>query len=113
MSDITFSKKYRQELKALYTAYEEKRITEEELSQRIDEMRESGAKQHEPMGRVLLMQKLEDVESEIESEVKEEHQRKRRELELQERADKAKESYQTQKGIQDQLAKDREDRKKE
>jgi hypothetical protein len=97
MPDITLSKKYLHELKALHTEYQEKRITDEEFSQRIDELREQEAKLHEPMGRVLLMQQLENAEKEIEHEVEEELQQKRREREAEEREKRVEHTRQIQK----------------
>ena len=49
MSDVPFSKKYLHDLKALYREHEEKRITDEELSQRSDELREREAKFEEDL----------------------------------------------------------------
>src|SRR5579885_3604559 len=92
MDDITLSKKYLHDLKKLNIDHEEGQITDEEFSQRIDELREREARSKEALGHMLLLRKLEEAERDIEDEVKRESRRKLQELKV-ENMIKQKEEY--------------------
>ncbi len=97
MPDISFSKTYLHELRELYRQHEGKLITDVELSQRSDELKEIEAKQHEHIGRLLLMEHLGEAEKEIENEVKQESQQRQQEFEARERAKQIEQTQQLQK----------------
>jgi hypothetical protein len=77
----SFAKKYQHDLTALYTAYYEQRITEEELIRRCDELKAQEATANEPLGHQLLMQTLDDAEEDVKRAVQAEFQRKQKEAE--------------------------------
>jgi len=109
MPDIPISKTYLHDLKKLYTDREEKRITDEEFSQRIDELREREAKSHDPaVGRILLIQRLEDAEKVIADEVKKESQRKQAEYALQLQRQLQEQENEEQRLLQEQMKRTRE-----
>src|SRR5450631_1246795 len=65
MPDIPVSKQYRSVVSELYKDRLENRITEQELSQRLDEAIEEEAKRQEHLGPSLVRQALEDAEKDI------------------------------------------------
>lgn len=111
MEDITLSKKYLHDLKKLNIDREEGKITDEEFSQRIDELREREARSKEALGHLLLLQKLEEVEKEVEDEVKRESQRKLQELKAEVWIKQGEEDRQRKK--QEQEKKEREEKRHE
>lgn len=102
MSDIPFSKKYLHELKKLYIEHQEGSITDEEFSHSVDELKEKEVQSNEPLGRILLVQKLGEVEKEIESEVKGELQRKIQALEAEDWVKRGEDARQLKKQQQEQ-----------
>jgi IS5 family transposase len=84
MPDIPFSHKYRHDVKALYRDFAEQRITEEELSQRLDELRVSEAAAQESLGQHLLLEKLVEEEKSIADDVQRELLREKQQRELEE-----------------------------
>jgi uncharacterized integral membrane protein len=109
MPEITPSKTYLHKLNELQTEHLERRITDEEFSQRLDELNEQEAKLHESLGPVLVRQKLANVEKENELKVKEELQRKEREREAEEWAKRSADRRQRQ--IEEQEQRNQENRK--
>lgn len=65
MSDVPVSKQYRSIVSELYKDHLENRITEQELSQRLDEAIEEEAKKQEHLGPSLVRQALENIEKNI------------------------------------------------
>ena len=94
MADIPFSKKYLHDLKRLHIEHEEKRIMDEEFSQRVDELRDKEAQTNEALARLLLLQKLEEAEKEVEIEVKTESQLKKQALVAKDREQQAEQNRQ-------------------
>jgi ABC-type multidrug transport system fused ATPase/permease subunit len=111
MDDITLSKKYLHDLKKLNIDHEEGQITDEEFSQRIDELREREARSKEALGHMLLLRKLEEAERDIEDEVKRESRRKLQELKAENMIKQKEEYLQRRKKEQDQ--KEREEKRHE
>lgn len=85
MPDIPVSKKYLHDVKVLHTEHAEHRITDEEFSQRLDELIKREVKAHASLGPVLVRQELENTEKDIELAVKKELQQKEQEREAEER----------------------------
>lgn len=108
MSDIPLSKIYRHDLKELNLAREEKRITDEEYSKHVDELREREAQSNPDLARWLLLQKFAEVEQETENEVKKKSQQTKQELEMKNRVEQA---AQARKDLMQQQEKAREERK--
>jgi ABC-type multidrug transport system fused ATPase/permease subunit len=111
MADIPFSKKYLHDLKRLHIEHEEKRIMDEEFSQRVDELRDKEAQTNEALARLLLLQKLEEAEKEVEIEVKTEFQLKKQALIAKDREQQAEQDRQRQKELREQLEKEEESRR--
>jgi len=109
MPDIPISKTYLHDLKKLYSEHEKKSITDEEFSQRSDELREREAKSHDPaVGRILLMEKLGDAEKEIADEVKKEFQRQQAEYARQLQQQQQEEQDEELRSLQEQMKRTRE-----
>ena len=106
MPDITPSKTHLHNLKVLQTEYLEHHITNEEYSQRLDDLNEQEAKSHESLGPVLVRQELARVEKESELKVKEELEQERQKHEAKERAKRFEERRQRQ--IEEQIRKNQE-----
>ena len=104
MSDIPVSKKYIHDLKKLYTEHEEKRITDEEFSQRSDELKEREAKSLESMGHILLVRELSDIEKEVADETKKDSQQNEQALAAKNRAEQLEQDRQRQKQLLEQQA---------
>lgn len=95
--NIPFSQKYIRDVKALYREYEEKRITDEKLSQRLDELKQREARLQKATGQLLLAQQLGEIEKALKAEVQQEIQQKNRQLEIEERAKQTEQTRQQQK----------------
>ena len=65
MPDLPFSKKSLHDMQALLVDRAEKRITDEEYSQRLDKLRKEEAKSHKPLGDLLIKQILIKKEEEF------------------------------------------------
>lgn len=68
MPEVTVSKQYRYTVSKLYKDHLENRITEQELSQRLDELNEEEAKRQERLGPLFIRQALENIEKGMRSE---------------------------------------------
>lgn len=108
MADIPLSKTYLHDLKELNLANEEKRITDEEFSKRVDELREREAQSNPDLAHLLLLQKLEEAEKEVENEVKKKSQQTKQDLDAKNRAEQ---TEQTRQNMMQQLEKEKEERK--
>lgn len=65
MPEVTVSKQYRYTVSKLYKDHLDNQITEQELSQRLDELNEEEVKRQEHLGPLFIRQALENIEKDI------------------------------------------------
>lgn len=116
MPDLPLSQKYLHKTEALLVDREEKRITGEEYSQRLDKLRDEEAKSHKPLGDSLIKQILIKKEEELEASVKErfkqiEQQKRNRERAEQAERDQQKINAQKEQQEKEQEKEDEQERK--